>query len=166
MSNLAEKLPRFVKDGLEIAESRRQDIVNKLDTWVETNLPTSVVDPIKTAEKVSVDALKDAATAAGDELVTFIRDKWTVLRGGKETEPTTNTPAEKKAPSRKPVAKKPAAKKAPARKPVAKKPAAKKAPAKKPVAKKPPAKKAPAKKPVAKKPAAKKIPAKATTVKN
>ncbi|MEE2755283.1 MAG: hypothetical protein VYA30_01425, partial [Myxococcota bacterium] len=137
MSNLAEKLPRFVKDKLEVAESRRQDIVNKLDTWVETNLPNSVVEPIKTAEKVSVDAIKDAATAAGDELVTFIRDKWTVLRGGKETAPAARTPVPKTSGTKKPAAKKPAAKKPAAKKPAAKKPAAKKPAAKKPAAKKP-----------------------------
>ena len=136
MSNLAEKLPRFVKDKLDVVESRRQDIVSKLDTWVESNLPTSVVTPIKEAEKVSVDALKDAATAAGDELVTFIRDKWTVLRGGKDAEPVAQKPAAKKPAAKKPAAKKPAAKKPAAKKPAAKKPAAKKPAAKKSAAKK------------------------------
>jgi outer membrane biosynthesis protein TonB len=166
MSNLAEKLPRFVKEKLEDVQARRQELVGRIDSWADTNLPQSVVEPIRSTESLSVDGIRDAATAAGDELVSYLRGKWTLLRGGKADEtnaptPATETPvvqkpAAKTPAARKPAAKKPAARKPAAKKPAARKPAAKKPAARKPVAKKPVAKKPAAKKPVAKKPAAKK----------
>ena len=173
MSNLAEKLPRLVKEKLENVETRRQELVGRLDSWVDTNLPKSVVAPIRETETVTVDTIKDAAAAAGDELVSFLRTRWTVLRGGeldtgnpvdttneelqtKKTETVAKKPAAKKPAAKKPAAKKPAAKKPAAKKPAAKKSVAKKPAAKKPAAKKPAAKKTAAKKPAAQKPAAKK----------
>jgi outer membrane biosynthesis protein TonB len=163
MSNLAEKLPRLVKEKLENVETRRQEIVGRLDSWVDSNLPKSVVGPIRNTDTVTVEAIKDAATAAGDEFVSFLRMRWTDLRGGSSepvtgskdaVQPTDNENVSQE-PAEKPVAKKPAAKKPAAKKPVAKKPVAKKPVAKKPVAKKP----------AAKKPAAKKLEAKASTEK-
>jgi hypothetical protein len=160
MSNLAEKLPRFVKEKLEDVQARRQELVGRIDSWADTNLPQSVVEPIRSTESLSVDGIRDAATAAGDELVSYLRGKWTLLRGGKADEtnaptPATETPVVQKPAARKPAAKTPAARKPAAKKPVARKPAAKKPAARKPAAKTPAAKKPAAKKPAAKTPAAK-----------
>jgi outer membrane biosynthesis protein TonB len=158
MSNLAEKLPRLVKEKLENVETRRQEIVGRLDSWVDSNLPKSVVGPIRNTDTVTVEAIKDAATAAGDEFVSFLRMRWTDLRGG-SSEPVTGSKDAVQPTDNENVSQEPA------EKPVAKKPAAKKPAAKKPVAKKPVAKKPVAKKPAAKKPAAKKLEAKASTEK-
>ena len=39
--------------------------------------------PIKEADAVSVDVIKAAASAAGEELMGYLRNRLTVLRGGK-----------------------------------------------------------------------------------
>ena len=118
MSNLAEKLPRLVKEKLEDVDSRRRELVGRLDSWVDEKLPKAVVEPIRNKDGLSVDNIKDAAYAAGDEFVSFLRARWTVLRGGQAEGTPVETPAVKK-----PAAKKPAAKKPAAKKPAAKKPA-------------------------------------------
>ena len=83
MSNLAEKLPRFLRDALEDAETRGRKLVDQVDSWVEETLPESVVAPLREAEGLKLDALRTAAEAAGDEIVTLVKGKLQVLRGGK-----------------------------------------------------------------------------------
>ena len=82
MSNLAEKLPRFIREALEDAETRGRKIVDQVDTWVDETLPKSVVAPLRSNEGIKLDAIRTAAEAAGDELVTLVKGKLEVLRGG------------------------------------------------------------------------------------
>ena len=146
MSNLAEKLPKFFRDRVEDLESRGRRITDRLDSLVDQYVPEAIVAPLRTDDGLSIQSIRSAVTAAGEELVTRIR-------GGKTEEAETPETVET-APE--PAAKKPAAKKPAAKKPAAKKPAAKKPAAKKTAAKKPAAKKTTPRKPATKRPAAKK----------
>ena len=83
MSNAAKKLPRVVREKIELAEQRRQEVVGRLDAWAEATLPQNIVRPLKEADAVSVDTIKAAASAAGEELLGYLRNRLTVLRGGK-----------------------------------------------------------------------------------
>ena len=128
MSNAAKRIPRVVREKIELAEQRRQEVVGRLDAWAEEKLPENIVRPLKEADGVSVDVIKTAASAAGEELMSYLRNRLTVLRGGKseeasqsadlKTTPSAEVEVVKKAPAT------PAKKKARAR-PAAKKPAAK-----------------------------------------
>ena len=124
MSNLAEKLPKSVQTKINEVEEQGRKLAKKLDEWVETNVPSSVQEPLRSDDGVNLHAIRTAATAAKTELVNQLRAKWDVIVGGK----TSEAPAEVKTPE----TKKPAAKKTPARKaPAKRKPAARKTPARK-----------------------------------
>ena len=131
MSNLAEKLPKFFRDRVEDLESRGRQIADRFDSLVDQYVPEAVVAPLRTDDGLSIQSLKTAVTAAGEEIVSRIRGE----KAAEETK-VEEKPAAKKPAAKKPVAKKPAAKKPAAKKPAAKKPAAKKTAAKKPAAKK------------------------------
>tara|TARA_B100001250_G_scaffold400060_1_gene410162 strand:+ start:232 stop:507 length:276 start_codon:yes stop_codon:yes gene_type:complete len=84
MSNVAEKLPRFIREPLEdtrasigwwVAEARRSKFADQVDSWVNDSLPKSVVDPLREDDRPKMGALKTAAGAAGDELLNLFRDK-------------------------------------------------------------------------------------------
>jgi len=123
MSNLAEKLHKGVKTTLDDFENRRQALAQKIDNWVAENVPNTVQAPIRQADNLSVESIRQAANAASEELVGIVKTKWSVLRGGKgETTPAATQTAAKKPAAKKPAAKKPAAKKPAAKKPAAKKP--------------------------------------------
>jgi outer membrane biosynthesis protein TonB len=143
MSNLAEKLPKFFRDRVEDLESRGRRIADRFDSLVDQYVPEAVVAPLRTDDGLSIQSIRTAVSAAGEELVSRIRGEKS------ETEETTETPVEAEAPE--PVAKKPAAKKPAAKKAAVKKPTTKKAAAKKTTARKPAARKTTAKKTTAKK---------------
>jgi hypothetical protein len=142
MSNLAEKLPKLFRDRVENLETRGRKLADRIDALVDQYVPEAVIAPLRTDEGLSIQSIRSAFTAAGEELVTRIR-------GGKteeaETPETAETKAEKpavvklvtnKSAAKKPAAKKPAAKKATARKAAAKKTTVRKPANKKPAAKK------------------------------
>ena len=98
MSNLAEKLPKVVKTTLDDIENRRQALAKKIECWVNDNIPATVRQPIVQSEGLSVDSIRQAANAAGEELVGMVKTKWSVLRGGKAEQaeaPVAKTPAAK-----------------------------------------------------------------------
>ncbi len=121
MSNLAEKLPKFFRDRVEDLESRGRRIADRFDSLVDQYVPEAVVAPLRTDDGLSIQSLRTAVNAAGEEIVAR-------FRGEKSAE---ETKAEEKPAAKKPEAKKPAAKKPAAKKPAARKPAAKKSAAKK-----------------------------------
>jgi cell division septation protein DedD len=146
MSNLAEKLPKFFRDRVEDLESRGRRIADRFDSLVDQYVPEAVIAPLRTDDGLSIQSLRTAVNAAGEEIVNRFRGEKAA-----EEKPAAKKPAAKKPAAKKPVAKKPAAKKPAAKKPAAKKPAVKKAPARKPAAKKTTARKPAAKKAAAKK---------------
>ncbi len=135
MSALAEKLPRFLRDRIEGIETRSKAWAEKVEGWVDENVPSTVVEPIRRENGLSLDALRDTAQAVSDELVTRFREQWeSVINNDRVPSPV-------KPEVEAPAAKKPAAKKPAAKKPAAKKPAAKRSTTKKPAARKPVAQK-------------------------
>jgi chemotaxis protein histidine kinase CheA len=123
MSNLAEKLPKLFRDRVEDLETRGRKIADRFDALIDQYVPESVITPLRTDEGLSIQSIRSAVTAAGEELVTRIRGGKTEEAETPETVETAPEPAAKKPAAKKPAAKKPAAKKPAAKKPAAKKPA-------------------------------------------
>ena len=117
MSNLAENLPRFVRDRIEDAEARGRDLAGRVDSLIEKYIPESIVEPLRTDEGLSLKNVQAAAKAARGELETLIRNRV-------DAEVVSNIvplkPAAKKPAAKKPVAKKPATKKPATKKPASK----------------------------------------------
>ena len=83
MSNLAEKLPQLIREALEDTETRKRQLAERVDAWVEQNIPQSIVEPLRGSEILNVERIRTAAEAAGDELLGLVKDRWQVLRGGR-----------------------------------------------------------------------------------
>jgi hypothetical protein len=83
MSNIAEKLPQLVRDTIEEVETRGRDLVGRIDTWVEKNIPENVAKKFQSDSRVDLEAIRTAASAASEELATRLRESWVVLRGDK-----------------------------------------------------------------------------------
>ena len=47
MSNAAKRIPRVVREKIELAEQRRQEVVGRLDAWAEEKLPENIMRPLK-----------------------------------------------------------------------------------------------------------------------
>ena len=62
MSNLAEKLPKSVQTKINEVEAQGRKLAKKLDEWVETNVPSSVQEPLR-SDDVNLHAIRTAATA-------------------------------------------------------------------------------------------------------
>ena len=117
MSNLAEKLPKFVRTRVERVEAQGRELRERLDKLVDERLPSTVVAPLRADDGLSLKAVKQAANAASDELVAWLKGK-----RADEAQPEVKPAA--KAPAKKAPAKKAPAKASPATATAAKKPRA------------------------------------------
>ncbi len=130
-TNLSEKLPKFVRTRVEAVEAKGRKLVERVDHYVEQALPEAVTAPLR-GDKLTLDALRQAAKAAGQELEAWVKGKKDAEPEAKAAEPKAAKPAPKKrAAPKRPAASKASAK--PAAKPTADaaaKPARKRAPRK------------------------------------
>ena len=113
MSQLA-RIQKFVEDqGRKLVDPVR----TRLDELVDKHVPEAVKKPLSTDEGLSLKALREAATAAGDEIVTRVREL-RLIKGGKKEEAVEATPEAVVAPEvvEPAEAPAPAKKKAPAQK--------------------------------------------------
>ncbi len=138
MSNLAEKLPKFVRDRVDALEARGRKLADQY-------IPTTVTAPLRGEDGVTLRALREAAHAAREEIEARVRGRKEDIADGEKVEVPVEEEAEEKAEV--PVAAKAEEKaEAPPEEKAEEKPAPKKKPAprKKPAAAKPRKKPAPA----------------------
>ena len=75
MSNLAEKLPKFVRTRVEAVGERRRKLADRIEELADQYLPGAVVAPLRTDDGLTLKTLREAASAAGDELVARVRGR-------------------------------------------------------------------------------------------
>ncbi len=89
MQNLAEKMSPLFKDAVSRVEEKGREWAKNADDWASQTLPKSVYEPLASGDGLQLASIRDAAEAAGNELVSLAKSKWSVIQGG-QSAPTSD----------------------------------------------------------------------------